>query len=93
MEDPPDVGVPETPEDADDPPASVVRRVWVVGGVAVLVMPAMNRDPLQHRPLDCHRTEGGQNESDNGVGLETAVREQPVKADRNPEGGEDVHAQ
>src|SRR5262249_18295020 len=37
--------------------------------------------------------EGGEGELHHGVGLEALVREEPVKPDRDPQGGQQVHAQ
>jgi len=54
---------------------------------------AVLRHPLQERPLHGHRTEDAQHELDEAVGLEGAVREQAVKADRDAQSRQDVHAQ
>jgi hypothetical protein len=70
----------------------MVRGVWVVRLVAELVVPAVHGDPRQHRPLDGHRTEDGQDELDHPVGLKAPVREQAVEPDSYPQAGQGVHA-
>ena len=67
-----------------------VRRVGIAGGVAELVVPAVLRHPGQQRALDGHRAEAGQDELDHWIGLERAVGKQPMKADRDPHGREEV---
>ena len=59
----------------------------------VPVVPAVSGDPLQHRPLHRHRPEDGEDELDRAVGVECMVREQPVIADGDPDGGQKDHPQ
>jgi hypothetical protein len=63
----------------------------VLVGVRVLVVDPVVRDPPQQRPLDRHRPEDGQCQLERPGRLERAVREEPVKSDRNPEAGQEVH--
>ena len=51
---------------------------------------AVGGDPLDHRPLDRHRAEHGQQRPHRARGLEAAVGEQPVEADGDAEPGERV---
>ena len=53
-------------------------------------MLAVVGDPGDHRPLDRRRPKGGEHAAKPGVGLEAAMGEQAVKADRDPEAGEEV---
>ncbi len=57
------------------------------------VVPPVQGDPLQERPLDRHRAEDGQDDLDDRVGLEGPVGEQPVEADGDAQGSQDVQAQ
>ena len=50
----------------------------------------MSRDPFDHRPLDRHRAEHRQHRPQRARGLEAAVGEQPVIADRDAQPGERV---
>ena len=60
----------------------------VLVGEAVVL--AMRGDPFDHRPLDGHRAEHGQQRSHRAAGLEAAVGEQPVIADGDAQPGERV---
>ena len=67
-----------------------MRRVGVIGPVAVLVVPAVQRDPLEQRPLDRHGAQDREDELDERDGLEGAVREEAVVADRDPQDREAI---
>jgi hypothetical protein len=69
-----------------------MRRVRIAGLVAVLVMASMLGSPLDDGRLHGHRAQHAQHEFHHLVRLERAVREEPVKADRDPQPGGDVHA-
>src|SRR6185369_12995785 len=49
LEEPADVGVPEAPEQTEDAPAPVLGRMRVVRRVAVLMVSAVQGDPLEQR--------------------------------------------
>ena len=59
----------------------------MVGEAVVL---AVGGGPFDHRPLDGHRAEHGEQRSHRARGLEAAVGEQPVIADGDAEPGEHV---
>lgn len=93
VEEPADVCVPGSFENAPDAFAAVQGRMRIVGRVAELVMPTMKRDPLLERPLDGHRAEDRPDKLDPGIGLERAMHEETVKSDRDAEHGDDIHAE
>ena len=89
LPEPADVGVPEAAQAAAVADVRAVRVALLVGVGVVL---AVVGDPADHRPLDGHRAEDGEQVLERPVGLERAVGEQPVVADRDPEGGGEVDA-
>ena len=65
-----------------------VRRVRVAVLVGERVVLAMVGDPLGDRPLHRHAAEDRERRLQRGAGVEAPVREEPVEADRRPEGAE-----
>jgi hypothetical protein len=90
---PADMGVPEASQDPQHAFAVAVRGMRVARRVGVLVVAAVLGDPHQERPLDRHRAEDGEHELHHDIGLEGTVDKQPVVADRDPQGGQDVENQ
>lgn len=81
------------PEAADEPNNAAALMMWrmnIVGIVAVLVVPAVQPDPMDHRPLDGHRTECRQHDLNRQVRLERAVNQQPVEANADTDHRENV---
>ena len=68
-----------------------VRRVRIALLVGVHVVLAVVGDPADDRPLDRHRAERGEDRAHGLARLERAVREQAMKADRDPQPGQHVH--
>ena len=66
------------------------RRVRIALAVAERVVAAVVGHPADHRPLDRQRAGDRQRDPQRPVGLERAVREQPVVADGDAEPGHDV---
>ena len=66
----------------------------VIVSVSLLSMlvATMLGDPAEDRTLHGHRTECRENEPEDGVGFETLVREEPVEADGDADGREEVHS-
>ena len=93
VDEPPHVRVPHALDGAPDPVAVAVGGVGVVIVVAVLVVTAMLRNPLQDRPFDSHRSQDREQSRNRPGCLETPVCEVPVVPDRNAKGGREIHAQ
>ncbi len=92
VEQPAHVRVPEPVQRAQEAVAVAdVRGVRVALLVGVGVVLAVVGDPGDHRALDRHRPERGEQVLDRLVGLERPVREQAVVADGHAEAGDDVH--
>ena len=91
-EHPPEMGVDE-PVDRAAPARAVpdVRAVRVAVDVGELVVLAMGRDPVDHRPFGGRRSERGERRPREPVALEAAVGQQPVEADGYP--GPDRHVE
>ena len=85
--------MPKSTHDAPKALALMMRRMWVFVIIAVLVMSAMQRDPLQQWPLDSHGTENGKHKLHGAVGLKGAMGEQAMEAHRNAEAGQYIHPQ
>ena len=85
-EEPADMRVPEAGDLATQPRIEAcVRRVRIALPVGEAVVLAVVGDPADHRALHGHRAEHGKAVADALVGLVRPVREEPVKADRDPE--------
>src|SRR5579871_3173287 len=67
--------------------------MYILRRVAVLMMPAVESDPIKQESLDSHRPENGEYEFHNNVGLKRAVGEEPVETDRNAKESRGVHAE
>jgi hypothetical protein len=83
--------MPEAGHRAAEAAAMPVRRVWIALPVGVGVVLAVVGDPGHDRALDRHGAEPREHVLDRLVGLEGAVREQPVEAERHAEACEHVH--
>jgi hypothetical protein len=92
VEEPAEVRVPEAAQRPAEAVAVAVRAVRVAVVVRVRVVAAVVRDPADNRSLDRHRAKGGEQVLDRLVGLEGAVGEQPVVADRDAHRAHEVHA-
>ena len=88
VEQPADVRVPEPGEAAAVADVGGVRVALLVGVGVVL---AVVGDPVDHRALDRHRAGGGERVLERLVGLEGAVGEHAVVADRDPDRGDQIH--
>ena len=87
LEQPADVRVKEAPEAVA---VADVRGVRVALLVGVRVVLAVVGDPVEHRALQAHRAEHGEGVLDRLVGLEGAMGEHPVEADRDAGAVEEV---
>ena len=83
------------PEAGQDPAHALavadVGAVRVALFVGVGVVLAVVGDPGDHRSLDRHRAEHREDVLDRLRGLEGAVGEKAVEADRDPDRGQQVH--
>ena len=93
LEQPAHVRVPEAGDRALDAAAVAVRRVRVALLVGVRVVLAVVGHPRHHRALHGERAEDRERVLDRLEGLERAVREQPVEAERDPVAADHVHDQ
>ena len=92
-EEPADVRVDEAAQRAERAVAVAdVRRVRIAGLVGHGVVLAVVGDPLGERALHRHAAEDGEGRLERRPGLEAAVREVAVEADRRSERAEDVEA-
>ena len=90
-EDPTGMRMPEAAERLDRAFAEAgVRAVRVALTVRELMVLAMVCDPHHDVALDAHLAENGKDVADGGIGLEGAVREQPVVTDGDPDTGQDI---
>ena len=85
VEQPADVGVPQSLGQAPERLAVAPRRVRVALHVAELVVPAVVGHPLGRRALDRHAAGHGQRDAQPALGLERAVGEVAVEADADAE--------
>ena len=60
--------------------------------VAVLMVTPMHGDPFQEWAFHCHRAKDGQHKLDHLICFKGSVSKQPVVADGNTYGREDVHS-
>ena len=90
VEQPADVREEQALGQAQKPVAVAPRRVRVALLVGVRVVPAVVGDPLDDGALDGERAGHRQRDPQRALGLERAVREVPVEADRDPETGHHV---
>jgi hypothetical protein len=81
------VGVPEA---AQTLAVADVRGVRIALLVGVRVVLAVVGDPVEHAALERHRADDREAVLDRLVGLERAMRQQPVIADRDPEAVQQV---
>src|SRR5207237_6216637 len=90
-EQPAHVRVEQPPQGAAPAPAvadvGTVRVTLLVGERVVL---AVVGDPGDHRPLDRRRSQGREYPPQRSAGLEAAVGEESVEADRDPEPGDEI---
>src|ERR1700678_3435847 len=70
-----------------------VRRMRIARPVRLLMVPAVDRAPVNHRPLKRHRSKDSQKKPDNRSGFKRTMREKPVIADRDSENRQRVHGQ
>jgi hypothetical protein len=67
--------------------------MYVFRRVAVLMMPAVESDPIKQESLDSHRPENGKDEFHSNDCLKRAVGEESVETDSNTKESRGVHAE
>ncbi len=88
LEQPPHVRMPQALHAAPEARAAQVGGVWIAVLVGERVVLAVVGHPPDHRTLDRHRAEHGDDRPERRRGLERAVREHAVVAERDAQAGD-----